>query len=101
MTGECNGEAVFVTTVDTQHMQSIFEQLVEKVTVQFPDANIRMHIDGSVADSDDMLPHLRQSKRNKQAVVVAEEQLQQSPVMQYLQQRGEGRLGKAKLIDIL
>jgi DNA polymerase-3 subunit gamma/tau len=42
-------------------------------------------------------PELRQRQRILQATSVAETMLLESPVMQYLSARGEGKMGKVKL----
>ncbi|AGP48997.1 DNA polymerase III subunit gamma/tau [Psychrobacter sp. G] len=97
MTGSCNAEAIFVTAVDSKHLQATFEQLATKMQVQFPDAAISLRIDSSIAQADDKTPERRQQKRLVEAKTVAESRLFNTPVMQYLTERGEGKMGKVQL----
>ena len=97
MTGSCNAEAIFVTAVDSKHLQATFEQLATKMQVQFPDAAISLRIDSSIAQADDKTPERRQQKRLVEARTVAESRLFNTPVMQYLTERGEGKMGKVQL----
>ena len=97
MTGSCNAEAIFVTAVDSKHLQATFEQLATKMQVQFPDAAISLRIDSSIAQADDKTPERRQQKRLVEAKAVAESRLFNTPVMQYLTERGEGKMGKVQL----
>ena len=97
MTGECNGEATFVTAVDSKHLQATFLQLSAKLQAQFTHANIHLKSDGDIIKADNVTPERRQQHRVEQASQVAEKQLQDSPVMQYLSSRGEGKMGKVKL----
>ena len=97
MIGSCNAEAIFVTAVDSKHLQATFEQLATKMQVQFPDAVISLRIDSSIAQADDKTPEHRQQKRLVEAKTVAESRLFNTPVMQYLTERGEGKMGKVQL----
>ncbi|AAZ18907.1 DNA polymerase III, gamma subunit / DNA polymerase III, tau subunit [Psychrobacter arcticus 273-4] len=97
MTGSCNAEAVFVTAVDSKHLQATFEQLATKMQLQFPAAAISLRIDSSIMQADDKTPERRQQKRLVQAKTVAESRLFNTPVMQYLTERGEGKMGKVQL----
>ena len=47
--------------------------------------------------ADIQTPERRQHQRLVQATAAAESKLQQSPVMRYLSERGEGKMGKVKL----
>ncbi len=98
MTGSCNGKAIFVTGVDSTHMQATFQELAAKLQQQFPQADISLQVDRSVMQDEDKTPERRQRQRVAQATSVAETMLLESPVMQYLLTRGEGKMGKVKLI---
>ena len=97
MTGYCNDKAVFVTAVDSKHLQATFQQLAAKLQEQFTQADISLQIDGSIMQADDKTPERRQQKRLIQARAVAESRLLSTPVMQYLTERGEGKMGKVQL----
>lgn len=97
MSGSCNGKSVFVTAVDSKHLQTTFEALAEKLQHQFPQAEIALQVDGSVMQDENKTPERRQRQRVAQASSVAETMLLESPVMQYLLSRGEGKMGKVKL----
>ena len=97
MTGLCNGQATFVTSVDSKHLQVTFHQLAEKLQQQFTQAEIGLQIDGSVMQAEDKTPERRQQKRLLQAKTVAEAKLLNTPVMKYLIERGEGKMGKVQL----
>ena len=97
MTGYCNDKAVFVTAVDSKHLQTTFQQLAAKLQEQFTQADISLQIDGSIMQADDKTPERRQQKRLIQARAVAESRLLSTPVMQYLTERGEGKMGKVQL----
>ena len=47
--------------------------------------------------ADDKTPERRQQKRLIEARTVAESRLLNTPVMQYLTERGEGKMGKVQL----
>ena len=98
MSGMCDGNAVFMTSVDSKHLQVTFQQLAEKLKQQFTQADIDLQIDSSVSQSDNKTPERRQKMRLQQATEVAQTRLSQSPVMQYLRERGEGKMGNVKLI---
>ena len=97
MSGLCNGKATFVTSVDSKHLQMTFQQLAEKLQQQFTQAEIGLQIDGSVMQAEDKTPERRQQKRLIQAKTVAEAKLLDTPVMKYLTERGEGKMGKVQL----
>ena len=97
MTGYCNDKAVFVTAVDSKHLQATFQQLAAKLQEQFTQADISLQIDSSIMQADDKTPERRQQKRLIQARAVAESRLLNTPVMQYLTERGEGKMGKVQL----
>ncbi|MGP9636800.1 DNA polymerase III subunit gamma/tau, partial [Psychrobacter sp. AOP3-A1-26] len=97
MTGNCNGQAIFVTAVDSKHLQATFEQLAATLQEQFTQADISLQIDGSVMQAEDKTPERRQKKRLEQAKTMAESKLLNTPVMQYLTERGEGRMGNVQL----
>lgn len=97
MTGHCNAKAVFVTAVDSKHLQATFQQLAAKLQEQFTQADISLQIDGSIMQADDKTPERRQQKRLIEARTVAESRLLNTPVMQYLTERGEGKMGKVQL----
>ena len=97
MTGSCNASSVFVTAVDSKHLQATFEQLAATLHAQFTQAEISLQIDGSIMQADDKTPERRQQKRLIQAKTVAESRLLNTPVMQYLTERGEGKMGKVQL----
>ena len=97
MTGLCEGKAVFITGVDSKHLQTTFEQLTAVLQQQFKNADISLDIDRSVMQAEDKTPERRQQYRMAQAIALAEQKLRQSPVMQYLAERGEGRMGKVQL----
>jgi len=97
MTGQCNGNATFLTSVDSKHLQVTFQQLAAKLQQQFTQAQIDLKIDNSIMQSDDKTPERRQQKRLEQAKTVAETKLLNTPVMQYLTERGEGKMGKVQL----
>ena len=98
MTGSCNGKAIFVTGVDSKHMQATFQELSAKLQQQFPQADISLQVDSSVMQDENKTPERRQRQRVAQATSVAETMLLESPVMQYLLTRGEGKMGKVKLL---
>ncbi|OXL16889.1 hypothetical protein, partial [Psychrobacter sp. DAB_AL32B] len=60
-------------------------------------AGISLQKGGSIMQDDDKTPELRQQKRLIQAKTVAESRLLNTPVMQYLTERGEGKMGKVQL----
>ncbi len=97
MTGHCNAKAVFVTAVDSKHLQATFQQLAAKLQEQFTQADISLQIDSSIMQADDKTPERRQQKRLIEARTVAESRLLNTPVMQYLTERGEGKMGKVQL----
>ena len=97
MVGLCNGEATFITSVDSKHLQTTFHQLAAKLQQQFTQADVSLKIDRSIMQADDKTPERRQKKRIEQAKIVAETQLLNTPVMQYLTERGEGKMGKVQL----
>ena len=97
VTGFCNGKATFLTSVDSRHLQATFQQLAQKLQQQFPKLEIDLQIDGSIMDAEDKTPERRQQKRLVQAKTVAESKLLNTPVMQYLTERGEGKMGKVQL----
>ena len=97
MTGLCNGKATFITNVDSKHLQATFEQLASKLQQQFTQADISLLIDKSVSEVKDKTPESRQKLRVEQASSMAQALLLESPVMQYLSAREEGKMGKVKL----
>ena len=97
MTGFCNGEAIFITNVDSKHLQATFEQLAVKLQQQFLQADISLQIEKSGSENRDQTPESRQQMRVEQATLAAQALLLASPVMQYLSDRGEGKMGKVKL----
>ncbi|MES1964679.1 DNA polymerase III subunit gamma/tau [Psychrobacter sp. AH5] len=97
MTGLCNGDATFVTGIDSKHLQSTFQQLAAKIKQQFTQADIQLKIDNSVAQAEDKTPERRQKLRMEQATQTAQKLLLDSPVMRYLTERGEGKMGNVKL----
>ncbi len=97
MTGLCNGKSTFITNVDSKHLQATFEQLSAKLQQQFPQADISLQIDKNVSENKDQTPESRQKMRLEQATLVAQTLLLESPVMQYLSDRNEGKMGKVKL----
>ena len=100
MIGSCNGKATFITSVDSKHLQATFQQLAAKLQQQFEQADIDLQIDGSVMQADNKTPERRQQLRLEQATSVAESMLLESPVMQHLISRGEGKMGKVKLTQL-
>ncbi|MGO3896896.1 MAG: DNA polymerase III subunit gamma/tau, partial [Psychrobacter sp.] len=96
MTGLCNGKSTFVTSVDSRHLQATFQHLAAKLQQQFEQAEIDLKIDSSV-QAEDKTPERRQQKRMVQAKSLAETKLLNTPVMQYLLERGEGKMGKVQL----
>ena len=97
MTGFCNGKATFITNVDSKHLQVSFEQLAVKLQQQFSQADISLQVEKNISENRDQTPENRQKMRVEQATLAAQELLLASPVMQYLSDRGEGRMGKVKL----
>lgn len=97
MTGFCNGKAIFITNVDSKHLQATFEQLSVKLQQQFLQADISLQIEKSGSENRDQTPESRQQMRVEQATLAAQALLLASPVMQYLSDRGEGKMGKVKL----
>ena len=97
MIGLCDGKATFVTSVDSKHLQITFQQLAKKLQQQFTQAEIDLQIDSGVMQADDKTPERRQQARLVQAKTVAESKLLNTPVMQYLTERGEGKMGKVQL----
>ena len=97
MSGLCEGKAIFITGVDSKHLQATFEQLASVLQQQFKDADISLEIDKSIMQAKDKTPERRQQYRMAQAIALAEQKLRQSPVMQYLADRGEGKMGKVQL----
>lgn len=86
-----------MTSVDSRHLQTTFQQLAAKLQAQFTQSEIGLQIDGSIMHADDKTPERRQQKRLVQAESLAESKLLKTPVMQYLTERGEGRMGKIQL----
>lgn len=99
MTGQCNGESTFVTGVDSRHLQSTFQELAAKLQSEFPQAKIDLQVDSSVMQDENKTPERRQYQRTLQATALAESMLLESPVMQYLSERNEGKMGKIKLVE--
>lgn len=97
MTGHCNDKAVFVTAVDSKHLQTTFQQLAAKLQEQFTQADISLQIDSSIMQAEDKTPERRQQKRLIEARTVAESRLLNTPVMRYLTERGEGKMGTPQL----
>ena len=97
MSGACNGQAVFITGVDSKHLQATFQQLAAKLQQQFPQTEIRLQVDSSITQSENKTPERRQQQRLLQATTAAQTKLMDSPVMRYLSERGEGKIGKVKL----
>ena len=97
MKGQCDGSSTFVTSVDSKHLQKTFQQLAEKLKQQFNQADISLKIDNSVGQAGDKTPESRQKLRLDQATQAAQQLLSDSPVMQYLTQKGEGIMGNVKL----
>ena len=97
MTGSCDGDSTFMTNVDSKHLQATFQQLATKVQQQFIHADIALKIDSSVGQANDKTPESRQKLRLQQASHTAQKLLLDSPVMQYLTERGEGKMGNVKL----
>ena len=98
MTGLCDGIATFITTVDSKHLQTTFEQLASKLQQQFTQTTISLKVNNSNHEENTQTPEIRQKMRVEQATLAAQTLLLASPVMQYLSDRGEGRMGKVKLI---
>ena len=97
MTGSCDGDSTFMTNVDSKHLQATFQQLATKLQQQFIHADIALKIDSSVGQANDKTPESRQKLRLQQASHTAQKLLLDSPVMQYLTERGEGKMGNVKL----
>lgn len=97
MTGLCDGRSTFVTNIDSKHLQATFQQLAAKIKQQFTQADISLEIDDSAQQTADKTPESRQKLRLEQAAQSAQELLLASPVMRYLTERGEGKMGKVKL----
>ncbi len=97
MTGLCDGDSTFVTSVDSKHLQTTFQQLAAKLQQQFTHADIQLKIDSSVGQAENKTPESRQKLRMEQATQTAQKLLLDSPVMRYLTERGEGRIGNVKL----
>lgn len=100
MSGQCDGPATFLTAFDARHIQSTFQQLVKSLQQQFPNTSVSLAVDPDITHEEKgWTPELRQKQRMTQATAVATQKLQQSPVMKYLASRGQGRMGKVKIID--
>lgn len=97
MTGLCDGSSAFVTSIDSKHLQATFQQLAATLKQQFTQADISLEIDDSAQKTADKTPESRQKLRLEQAAQSAQELLLASPVMRYLTERGEGKMGKVKL----
>ena len=97
MTGLCDGPSAFVTSIDSKHLQATFQQLAATLKQQFTQADISLEIDDSAQKTADKTPESRQKLRLEQAAQSAQELLLASPVMRYLTERGEGKMGKVKL----
>lgn len=106
MTGLCDGEATFLTGVNSPHLHATFAQLITKLQDQFPNTQIALQVDPSIGQQalsetgNGRTPEMRQKQRLKQAETVATQKLQQSPVMQYLTNLGQGQMGKVKIMGI-
>lgn len=106
MTGLCDGEATFLTGVNSPHLQATFAQLITKLKDQFPSTQITLQVDPSMGQQTlsetghGRTPEMRQKLRLQQAETVATQKLQQSPVMQYLTDLGQGQMGKVKIIGV-
>lgn len=97
MVGQCDGRSTFLTNIDSKHLQTTFEQLATKLRQQFTQADISLEIDDSAQKTANTTPESRQKLRLEQAAQGAQELLLASPVMRYLTERGEGKMGKVKL----
>jgi len=97
MVGLCDGDSTFLTNIDSKHLQATFQQLAAKLKQQFTQADISLKIDDSAQQTADKTPESRQKLRLEQAAQSAQELLLASPVMRYLTERGEGKMGKVKL----
>ncbi|MGP4787709.1 DNA polymerase III subunit gamma/tau [Psychrobacter sp. 1Y11] len=97
MVGLCDGRSTFLTNIDSKHLQATFQQLAAKLKQQFTQADISLEIDDSAQRTADKTPESRQKLRLEQAAQSAQELLLASPVMRYLTERGEGKMGKVKL----
>ena len=106
MTGLCDGEATFLTGVNSPHLQATFAQLITKLQQQFPNTQITLQVDPSIGQQTlagsghGRTPEMRQKQRLQQAEKVATQKLQQSAVMQYLTDLGQGQMGKVKIIGV-
>jgi|26BtaG_2_1085354.scaffolds.fasta_scaffold06211_1 DNA polymerase-3 subunit gamma/tau len=106
MTGSCDGEATFLTGVNSPHLHATFAHLITKLKDQFPNTEISLQVDPSIGQQtltetgNGRTPEMRQKQRLQQAETVATQKLQQSPVMQYLTNLGQGQMGKVKIMGI-
>lgn len=101
MTGECDGSATFITTVNSPHLQATFTHLVSKIQQQFPNSQVELQVSQDLNQQGSAsTPEVRQQQRLNEATTAATNKLMKSPVMQYLSSQGQGRMGKVKILNI-
>ncbi len=99
MTGECDGNSIFVTNLDSDNFQTLFKSFTQKLQEQFSNASYQLN--KSQVNSEDSqqseqlkasleedLPQSRQQQREQLAKQVAMEKLNNSAVVQKLREVG-------------
>lgn len=102
MTGNMQGESVFVSQTQAKNFINVFERLVGVLQQDFPNANFQLTADASLADmmqktDEPKLPKERQKHRQNLAEQQAIKLLEQSPVMQQLKQQSGATINQIKL----
>lgn len=102
MTGDMQGESVFVSQTQAKNFINVFERLVGVLQQDFPNANFQLTADASLADmmqktDEPKLPKERQKHRQNLAEQQAIKLLEQSPVMQQLKQQSGATINQIKL----
>lgn len=100
MQGQCDGEAMLLTSYSSQYMNRIFAALEKKLQTQFPNTQITLQVDTAIetdVHNSAMLPQQRREQRRLTAEDTAQQMLLKTPVMDYLVSKGEAKIGKVKL----
>ncbi len=96
MTGNCDGDSVFLTNFHGDKFQTTFNNLSKQLVIHFPNANYQMQQFENQEQLTE-LPQNRQQQRQILAEKTAIEKLNQTPVMLKLQELGEVAIRKVKL----
>ncbi len=96
MTGNCDGESIFLTQLNSNNFSAVFTNISQKLKEQFTNASYQ--IDSFVESSHhQQTPENKQQQRQQLAEGCAIEQLSQSPAMLKLQEYGVVRISNVRL----